>query len=189
MNVTNLKLSILQRKSPMTRRQIRQGLSLLEVMIVLVILVGLMAIVGPRLLGTQRKADVRTAQVQIGNVASALKLYAADMKSFPTSEEGLQLLVTPPEDEALARNWSGPYLEDGKVPVDPWGSPLGYEFGDVDSAGSPDGSPGNAADTAPTADFPRIFSLGPDKQAGTADDIANRSAEGESSDSGTVENP
>jgi general secretion pathway protein G len=161
----------------MKRRKLRQGLSLLEVMIVLVILVGLMAIVGPRLLGTQRKADIRTAQVQIGNVASALKLYAADMKSFPSSEEGLELLVSPPDDEAMARNWSGPYLEDGKIPLDPWGSPLGYEFGDSGAAGSTDAP---ASDSA-TADFPRIFSMGPDKQAGTSDDIANRSNEEESS--------
>lgn len=159
----------------MMRQQLRRGLSLLEVMIVLIILVGLMAIVGPRLLGTQKKADIRTAQVQIGNVASALKLYAADMKSFPTTEEGLELLVSAPEDEALARNWSGPYLEDGKVPVDPWGSPLGYEYGDEAASGSVEA---NSSESF-VSDFPRIFSLGPDKQPGTADDIANRSEEKE----------
>jgi general secretion pathway protein G len=160
----------------MMRQTLRQGLSLLEVMIVLIILVGLMAIVGPRLLGTQKKADMRTAQVQIGNVVSALKLYAADMKSFPTTEEGLELLVTAPEDEALAKNWSGPYLEDGKVPVDPWGSPLGYEYGDGEASSSTDPKSTDAS----VIDFPRIFSLGPDKQPGTTDDIANRSSEEES---------
>lgn len=160
----------------MKRQKLRSGLSLLEVMIVLIILVGLMAIVGPRLLGTQKKADIRTAQVQIGNIASALKLYAADMKSFPTTEEGLELLITAPEDEAMARNWSGPYLEDGKVPVDPWGSPLGYEYGDLEASGSSDP---NSSDSA-TPEFPLIFSMGPDKQPGTSDDIANRSKEEES---------
>jgi general secretion pathway protein G len=165
----------------MKRYKLRSGLSLLEVMIVLIILVGLMAIVGPRLLGTQKKADIRTAQVQIGNVASALKLYAADMKSFPTTEEGLELLVTAPEDEAMARNWSGPYLEDGKVPVDPWGSPLAYEYGDLEASSSSSSDP-NASDSA-TPEFPLIFSMGPDKQPGTADDIANRSKE-EEGDSG-----
>ena len=79
----------------MRRKPLRRGLSLLEVMIVLIILVGLMAVVGPRLLGTQKKADIRTAQLQIGNVVSALKLYAADMRTFPTTEEGLDLLVRP----------------------------------------------------------------------------------------------
>ncbi len=152
-------------------RHARRGLTLLELMIVLIILVGLMAIVGPRLLGTQKKADVRTAQAQIGNLASALKMYAVDMKTFPTTEEGLELLVTQPEDEALARNWDGPYVEGGKLPLDPWGSTFEYEFGAVE------GDTDNADST--TSDFPRIFSLGPDRQPGTADDISNQAAEGE----------
>jgi general secretion pathway protein G len=151
--------------------QARRGLTLLELMIVLIILVGLMAIVGPRLLGTQKKADVRTAQAQIGNLASALKMYAVDMKTFPTTEEGLELLVTRPEDEALARNWDGPYVEGGKLPLDPWGSQFEYEYG------AAEGDTENA--NAPTSDFPRIFSLGPDRQPGTADDISNQAAEGE----------
>ncbi len=53
----------------------RRGLTLLELMIVLIILVGLMAIVGPRLLGSQKKADIKTAMAQIGNLESALKQY------------------------------------------------------------------------------------------------------------------
>ncbi len=154
----------------------RRGLSLLEVMIVLIILVGLMAVVGPRLLGTQKKADIRTAQLQIGNVVSALKLYSADMRGFPTTEEGLELLIRPPEDEALARNWSGPYLEDGKLPLDPWGSELQYEYEPAAETGST--SPGRE-DGEVAGDFPRIFSLGPDRQPGTSDDISNRAAEGE----------
>ncbi len=99
----------------MLKKQTRRGLTLLELMIVLIILVGLMAIVGPRLLGTQKKADVRTAQAQIGNLVSALKQYAVDMKTYPTTEEGLALLIGPPEDEALAKSWDGPYLEGGKL--------------------------------------------------------------------------
>lgn len=152
----------------------RIGLSLLEVMIVLIILVGLMAVVGPRLLGTQKKADIRTAQLQIGNVVSALKLYSADMRGFPTTEEGLEMLIRPPEDEALARNWSGPYLEDGKLPFDPWGSRLQYEY-ESQAEGAEMRTDGGVVEV----DFPRIFSLGPDRQPGTADDISNRSSDGE----------
>ena len=157
----------------MRRRQLRRGLTLLELMIVLIILVGLMAIVGPRLLGTQKKADVRTAQAQIGNLAAALKMYAVDMKTFPTTEEGLEMLVSSPEDENLARNWDGPYIEGGKLPVDPWGSPFEYEFGIGESF------EGEEGDSAAASDFPRIFSLGPDRQAGTADDVSNQPEAGE----------
>ena len=156
----------------MHRPVTRTGLTLLELMIVLIILVGLMAIVGPRLLGTQKKADIRTAQAQIGNLVASLKMYAADMKTFPLTEEGLKLLVNAPEDEAIARNWDGPYVEGGKLPVDPWGSEFQYEYGTEST--SEEGSGASAA-----ADFPRIFSIGPDRQPGTGDDISNQAAAGE----------
>lgn len=151
-----------------SQRKLRRGLTLLELMIVLIILVGLMAIVGPRLLGTQQKADIRTAQAQVGNLASAIKMYAADMKIFPSTEEGLELLVKAPEDEALARNWDGPYIEGGKLPIDPWGSPFEYEYGVTEGETSEN-----------VVDFPRIFSIGPDRQTGTSDDIGNQPAAGE----------
>lgn len=156
------------------RKLHRRGLTLLELMIVLIILVGLMAIVGPRLLGTQKKADVRTAQAQIGNLAAALKMYAVDMKTFPNTEEGLEALVQSPEDENLARNWDGPYVEGGKLPVDPWGSPFEYEFG------ASEGFEGEESESSTSAEFPRIISLGPDRQSGTADDISNQPEAGES---------
>ena len=141
----------------------RRGLTLLELMIVLIILVGLIALVGPRLLGSQKKADIRTAQVQIGNLVSALKMYAVDMKTYPSTEDGLQMLIKGPEDERLARNWSGPYIEGSKLPIDPWGNDFQYEFGTEEGS----------------SDFPRIFSMGPDGQAGNEDDIANQAAAGE----------
>jgi general secretion pathway protein G len=151
----------------------RQGLTLLELMIVLIILVGLIAMVGPRLLGTQKKADIRTAQVQIGNLVSALKSYAVDMKSFPLTEEGLEALVTAPEDEAIAKNWDGPYLEGGKLPKDPWGSDFQYEY----EAAEASDNKSEASD-----DFPRIVSLGPDRQPNTSDDISNKASDKEESD-------
>jgi general secretion pathway protein G len=163
----------------MNRRNTRRGLTLLELMIVLIILVGLMAIVGPRLLGTQKKADIRTAQAQIGNLASGLKMYAVDMKTFPLTEEGLELLVSAPEDEELAKKWDGPYLEGGKLPVDPWGSEFQYEFG-------ADESNSDKSSEKPSTAFPRIFSIGPDRQPGTSDDISNQAAEGETEEAGST---
>jgi general secretion pathway protein G len=142
-------------------------------MIVLIILVGLIALVGPRLLGSQKKADIRTAQVQIGNLVSALKMYAVDMKTYPSTEDGLQMLIKGPEDERLARNWSGPYIEGSKLPIDPWGNDFQYEFGTEEGS----------------SDFPRIFSMGPDGQAGIEDDIANQAAAGEEESDSNSESP
>lgn len=154
----------------MKRRRSRGGFTLLELMIVLIILVGLMAIVGPRFLGSQQKADARTAEAQIGNLSSALKMYVVDMKTFPSTEEGLLGLIQPPEDERLARRWGGPYIDGNRLPLDPWGGEYQYEYGAAEGDSGSDSASGSAAGTT---DFPRIFSLGPDGQAGTEDDISN----------------
>lgn len=146
-------------KSHMHRRlrRSRHGLTLLELMIVLIILVGLLALVGPRLLGSQKKADIKTAQAQISNLEQALKMYTVDMKTYPSTEEGLKCLLVAPEDERKAKNWDGPYVDGDSLPLDPWGNEFGYEFG---------GEGGSS--------MPRIYSVGPDGEEGTDDDIANR---------------
>jgi len=156
------------RRKKMKKQNYRKGLTLLELMIVLVILVGIIALVGPRVLGTQKKADIRTAQAQIGNLESALKMFAVDMKTFPTTEEGLALLVEAPEDEALAKNWDGPYIEGGKLPKDPWGSDFEYEYETETTEESSSAGAGSSTDT-----LPRIFSIGPDRKRDTSDDIGN----------------
>lgn len=156
------------------KRWRREAFTLLELMIVLVILVLLFAMVGPRLLGTQRKADVKAARTQIGNLESALELYAVDMRTFPSTEDGLQALVARPSDERAARKWVGPYLDDTAPPLDPWDNQYGYEY-----------PPSNSG-----RDFPDIWSAGPDGESGTEDDIVNwrrDSGEGGQGESGMDE--
>lgn len=147
-----------------TQGRKRTAFTLLELMIVLVILVGLIALVGPRLLGTQAKADIKSTKTQIGNLESALKLYTVDLRVFPSTEEGLQLLLKAPEDEQKARKWEGPYLDDEVIPRDSWGNAFVYEY----------------PPTHGTRDFPNISSAGPDGQPNTDDDIINWRAESES---------
>ena len=139
------------------RNRRRQAFTLLELMIVLVILVLLFAMVGPRLLGSQKKADIKAARTQIGNLESALKLYAVDMRTFPSTEDGLSALIEPPSDERAARKWDGPYLDDDVLPLDPWDGPYEYEYPPTNNR----------------RDFPDIWSLGPDGEADTDDDIVN----------------
>lgn len=141
----------------MKRRQRREAFTLLELMIVLVILVLLFAMVGPRLLGSQKKADIKAARIQIGNLESALKMYYINMRSFPSTEDGLQALIAPPSDENKARKWDGPYLDDNVLPVDPWDNPYEYVYPPEHNQ----------------RDFPDIWSLGPDGEPDTDDDITN----------------
>ena len=135
----------------------RDGLTLIELMIVLIILVMLFAIAGPRLLGTQKKADVKGTKAQIGNFEAALRLYAVDMRTFPSTEDGLGALIKAPADEAKARKWDGPYLDDEVVPADSWGNAFVYEY-----------PPSKGA-----RDFPNISSPGLDGEADTEDDVNN----------------
>jgi general secretion pathway protein G len=97
------------------------------------------------------ESKVKTARIQILSFASALDLFYLDAGRYPTSAEGLAILVRPTTGITA---WNGPYLKGGTVPSDPWGKPYLYrspgEHGayDVVSLGSDgqDGGTGTAAD-------------------------------------------
>jgi len=100
-----------------------KGFTLIELMLVVIIIGTLVAMVMPRLSGRGEQARVAAAQADIqANIATGLKLYELDNGSFPTTEEGLNALLTKP---ASAKVWNGPYME--KKPVDPWGREYKYK--------------------------------------------------------------
>ena len=67
------------------------------------------------------------APVQLGSIETALRLYKLDNGSYPSTEQGLQALVEPPQVGEIPRAWrEGGYLEKGKVPKDPWGNEYIY---------------------------------------------------------------
>jgi general secretion pathway protein G len=104
------------------RRKARQGrragFTLVEMLVVLAILGLVVGLVGPRVLGYLSDSKVKTAQIQMENLASALDLYYLDAGRYPTTEEGLTALVRRP---ANGGSWNGPYLKNSGVPKDPWG--------------------------------------------------------------------
>lgn len=83
------------------------GFTLVELLVVLVILVMLASLVGPRVLGYIGSSKSKAAKVQIGSIASAIELYKLDAGRYPSTAEGLAALVKAP---ATATNWNGPYL-------------------------------------------------------------------------------
>lgn len=101
------------------------GFTLLELLIVLVIIGLLGGLVGPRLLDRLDRSKVATAETQVRMLKASLDTMRLDIGRYPTAEEGLQLLVTPPTDPALRQLWKGPYLEQA-LPNDPWGHPYVY---------------------------------------------------------------
>lgn len=113
---------------------------------VVVIIIGILAaIVAPNVMGRVDQAQITRVHSDLNTIENALNLYRLDNFTYPTSEQGLEALVTKPADPNI-RNWKpGGYL--GREPKDPWGNPYLYLYpgnhGEVDiySLGR-DGRPG-----------------------------------------------
>ena len=99
----------------------QKGMTLIEIMIVIAILGGLMALLAPKFLGQKDKANVGQAKIQMGQIANALSMYYNDCGKFPAA---LDNLVTA---DANCTNW-GPEAYLKKAPIDPWGNAYGYEM-------------------------------------------------------------
>lgn len=128
----------------MQRKQ--RGFTLLEVMVVIVILGVLASLVVPNLLGNKEKADQQKVVTDISALEQALDMYKLDNSVYPTTDQGLEALVTKPASSPEPRNYrNGGYIK--RLPQDPWGNNYHYvmpgEHGAVD-----------------------IFSLGADGQEG-----------------------
>ncbi len=105
--------------------KIRQrGFTLVELLVVLVVLGLLISIIVPRAVGYLAGARSDTARIQMEAFASALDLYRLDMRAYPSTEAGLDALVTPPADTT---RWRGPYLNTLEVPLDPWDNAYVYQ--------------------------------------------------------------
>lgn len=138
--------AIAPKRAVATRRRSRQrGVTLIEMMVVVVIIALFVAVVGPRLFSNVDKAKVTAARQQIANFSTALGGYKLDVGVFPSTEQGLKALRVRPEGVA---NWNGPYLPQ-EVPTDPWNNAYVYKF------------PGENG-----TDEPDIISLGADGQPG-----------------------
>lgn len=122
------------------------GFTLIEVMVVVVILGILASVVVPRIMDNPDKARITKAKQDIRSLESALNLYRLDNFKYPTTDQGLEALVSPPSDVQESGNYkSGGYIR--KLPKDPWGqeylylSPGEHTEVDIYSLGA-DGAPG-----------------------------------------------
>lgn len=123
-----------------------KGFTLIEIMVVIIILGILASTVALKLSGQTEEARRTQARVQVGTFETALELYKLDNGSYPSTEQGLQALMTQPTVGKLPRKWrDGGYID--KLPKDPWRfeyiylSPGIYRNFDISSYGD-DNEPG-----------------------------------------------
>ena len=144
-------MSSLPKPAPSRHRQSLSAFTLLEILVVLAI-IGLLA--GLAITNVDKifgGAQADTAKVMVNQSLKApLTAYRIATGSYPTTSEGLQALVTPPKPDKMPRGVID------SMPLDPWGEPLQYAFPGTHNKDSYD-----------------LWSKGPDKQSGTADDIGN----------------
>lgn len=130
-----------------SRQQGRQsGFTLLEVMVVIVILGVLASLVVPNLLGNKEKADTQKSVSDIIAIENALDMYKLDNSTYPTTDQGLEALVSKPSSSPEPRKYrDGGYIK--RLPKDAWG--YDYQYLSPGDKGSID-----------------IFTLGADNQEG-----------------------
>lgn len=136
-----------------------KGLTLIEIVVVIILLGLLAGLVGPRIFGRVSEAKSQTARTQIELLGIALDNYRLDNGQYPTTEQGLTALWEKPTREPIPRNWKAPYLKK-PVPDDPWGQSYLYTSPgqhntwsyDIQTLGR-DGQPGGEGEDADIASW------------------------------------
>jgi general secretion pathway protein G len=119
-------------KSPasLTRRSASSAVrafTILEILVVLAIIGMLVGLTVSNMTGVNENAKVDIAGVFVhSSIKVPLQQYSMHMGDFPSTAEGLQALITAPANKA--DRWRGPYLQENKIPEDPWGRPYQYRY-------------------------------------------------------------
>ena len=124
------------------RRRATTGFSLIEMLVAVAIIGLIVGLVGPAAMRQLQSSRVNTTEAQIGQLRTAIDIFAIDTGRVPSETEGLNALIS---NDSAVPGWNGPYLRDGQLPQDAWGRNFLYAL---------DG------------DQVRVISLGADGQAG-----------------------
>lgn len=143
------------KRKPDPKRAKEAGFTLTEIMVVIFIIGLLSTVVLFNVLGARTDAQLKTARTNVSALTNALEQYSLDMYDYPTTEQGLDALVSKPS----SANTAGSYRKGGyinKVPMDPWGRPFVYQ------------RPGERSDKAYD-----LYSLGADGEPGGEEENAD----------------
>ncbi|MFY9179564.1 MAG: type II secretion system major pseudopilin GspG [Venatoribacter sp.] len=112
---------------PTLNKSKQRGFTLLEVMVVLAIIGGIMALVATNIIGSASDSRIKTTKTQIKLLENALDLYKLDNFTYPTTEQGLEALITKPTSSPEPKNYKADgYLKGNSVPTDSWGNEFVY---------------------------------------------------------------
>lgn len=152
------------------------GFTLIEVLLVIVIILMLAGALVVFVLPQQEGAEKNTTKLLLQNVETALDTYRLNMGRYPTTEQGLGALASKPtfENERQGDKWNGPYLKPGTKLEDPWGHQIKYELADTTDEANTSGA------------RYKLYSVGPDGQPDTADDVKSRDEKTDGTGAGTV---
>lgn len=134
----------------------RRGFTLLEILLVVGLLALLAAFVVPNLIGQSDRAKIDIVKAAIGpngGISNVIDLFRSNTGVYP---EELKYLLEKPSDDEIAKKWTGPYIKDDSGLIDPWDREYQYNPTGQHNEGRYD-----------------LWSLGPDGQDGTDDDIVN----------------
>jgi general secretion pathway protein G len=144
-------------------RRADAGFTLIEILLVIVIILMLAAALVAYMIPQQKAAERNTTRLMLQQVGSALDTYRLNLGHYPNEQEGgLDALLKKPtfENERLGEKWQGPYLKPGTQLDDPWGNKLRYELAE------------RTSESDKTGALPyKLFSVGPDGQPDTDDDV------------------
>jgi general secretion pathway protein G len=139
-----------------------KGMTLVELMIVLIILGLISTFAVVKLMDRLAEANIRATQAQIATLENALQFYKLSCNDYPSTDQGLEALISKSTVGKECDNYpDGGFLEKHVIPEDPWGNPYQYAYPGQNNTGSFD-----------------LWSMGKDEESNTQDDVVNWAKEG-----------
>ena len=129
-----------------------QGFSLIEILIALTLLGIAGTFVAGKIFDQLHEGKVKAAKIQMQNLSERLKEFRRHCNFYPTTDQGLDSLISKPSGRECKRYAPNGYIEADRIPLDPWDNDYAYESDgksiNIISYGEDgvDGGEGNEAD-------------------------------------------
>lgn len=129
-----------------TQEMGQKGFSLIEILIALTLLALAGTFVGGKIFNSYQEGQVNSTKIQMSNLEGRLKEFRRKCGFYPTTEQGLEALVTKPSGGRECKDYpQNGFIDGDQVPKDPWDHDFVYDSDgknyNISSLGG-DGEPG-----------------------------------------------